>query len=229
MVLAFLYWRSRMSRSPDQAPYAPGLPVVPVKPAPKQTIFRGCPPEGEGGDTALNLRKNRVDDGDYVSADFAAVERLPWPAGVERLPRRRWPSEDAQSVAKYEGIPLSIEGYLAGAREQGPESTNCREDSPEMHDFHLWLVGSPSDDRSTSMVVEVTPRVRASHPEWDIESIQDLVPARERVRISGWLMLDQEHPDQVGRTRGTLWEIHPIMKIEVNRNGGWTTLNARTE
>jgi hypothetical protein len=42
-------------------------------------------------------------------------------------------------------------------------------------------------------------------------------------------MLDQEHPDQVGRTRGTLWEIHPIMKIEVNRNGGWTTLNARTE
>jgi hypothetical protein len=30
------------------------------------------------------------------------------------------------------------------------------------------------------------------------------------VRIRGWLMLDQEHPEQIGKTRGTLWEIHPI-------------------
>jgi hypothetical protein len=30
-------------------------------------------------------------------------------------------------------------------------------------------------------------------------------------------MLDQEHPDQLGKTRGTLWEIHPIMRIEVSR------------
>jgi len=35
------------------------------------------------------------------------------------------------------------------------------------------------------------------------------------VRISGWLMLDPEHPDQLGKTRGTIWEIHPVMKLKV--------------
>jgi hypothetical protein len=43
------------------------------------------------------------------------------------------------------------------------------------------------------------------------------------VRVSGWLMLDPEHPDQVGRTRGTIWEIHPILAIEVRRGDAWRT------
>jgi hypothetical protein len=225
LVGALLYLRSR--RNPTgRLPDAPGLPVVSVKPTPKETTFRGCPPEGDGGDQQLNLLKNRVDEGDYLPAEFAAVEKLSWPRSVERLPRRRWSSDDAASVARYEGIPLSVEGYLAGAREQGPESTNCRGADPAMLDFHLWLVGSPDEDRSTSMVVEATPRIRASHPEWDLEVIQDLVHSKDKVRISGWLMLDAEHPDQVGRTRGTLWEIHPIMRIEVNHGGAWSTLDS---
>jgi hypothetical protein len=95
-----------------------------------------------------------------------------------------------------------------------------------MRDFHLWMVASPDDDRSTSMVVEVTPRIRANHLEWDIEAIRDLVRNKYRVRISGWLMLDPDHPDQVGKTRGTMWEIHPIMKIEVNRSGAWGELDS---
>jgi hypothetical protein len=41
------------------------------------------------------------------------------------------------------------------------------------------------------------------------------------VRISGWLMMDPEHPDQIGNTRGTIWEIHPIMQIEVQESGGF--------
>jgi len=45
------------------------------------------------------------------------------------------------------------------------------------------------------------------------------------VRVSGWLLLDQEHPDQVGRTRGTIWEVHPIMRFEVQRGGRWVALD----
>jgi hypothetical protein len=41
------------------------------------------------------------------------------------------------------------------------------------------------------------------------------------VRISGWILLDPEHPDQVGKTRATIWEIHPVMKIEVSTGGMW--------
>ena len=37
---------------------------------------------------------------------------------------------------------------------------------------------------------------------------------QRRVRISGWLMLDQMHPESVGRNRVTLWEVHPIMRVE---------------
>jgi hypothetical protein len=38
------------------------------------------------------------------------------------------------------------------------------------------------------------------------------------------LMLDPEHPEQLGKTRGTLWEIHPVMRIEVRRGGRWGDL-----
>jgi hypothetical protein len=228
LAAAVLYWRRRVNRTADQVPPAPGMPVMPTKPRPKEITFGGCPPEGDGGDRQLNLLKNRVDEGDWVPAEFGAVEKLPWPRSVERLPRRLWSSDDVAAVARYEGVPLSIEGYLAGAREEGPESTNCHGADSEMRDFHLWLVGSSDQDRSASIVVEVTPRIRASHPEWDIEDIEALVRSKDKVRISGWLMLDPEHPDQIGKTRGTLWEIHPILKIELNRNGGWVPLDSRT-
>jgi len=39
---------------------------------------------------------------------------------------------------------------------------------------------------------------------------------KQQVRISGWLMLDPEHQDMIDEgLRSTLWEIHPITKIEV--------------
>jgi hypothetical protein len=41
-------------------------------------------------------------------------------------------------------------------------------------------------------------------------------------------MLDPEHPEQLGKTRGTLWEIHPIMKMEVERGGRWVDLEHQT-
>ena len=51
---------------------------------------------------------------------------------------------------------------------------------------------------------------------------------RQRCNSSalGWSMLDQEHPEQLNQTRGTLWEIHPIMQIEVQQNGSWVPLDS---
>jgi hypothetical protein len=40
-----------------------------------------------------------------------------------------------------------------------------------------------------------------------------------RIRITGWHLYDQEHPEQIGKFRATLWEIHPIMKIEFFMGG----------
>jgi len=203
----------------------PGFPEIEHKQEPREIVFDGCPPEGDGGDPELNRLKNRVDEGKYLSVDFGVLIDISWPRDIERERRGRWSQSDREDVEQYEGTPVSVEGYLAGAKEEGPESPNCHGEEGEMRDFHLWLVKNADDDRSQSMVVEVTPRIRKDHPRWDLDDIRKLVKDGRHVRVSGWLMLDPEHPDQVGKTRGTIWEIHPIMKIEVENHGAWKALD----
>jgi hypothetical protein len=202
-----------------------GLPDIAEKPKPVVADFKGCPPEGDGGDPDLNRLKNRTDRGDYVPVRFDAVVAIAWPKGVERRVRANWSPDDTAEVHRYEGVPISVEGYLAGARQEGPESPNCHGADPEFRDFHIWLTGSPDQDRSSSIIVETTPRVREKHPNWRTDVLGTIVKSKERVRISGWLLLDPEHPDQVGKTRGTIWEIHPVMQIEVKEQGKWTPLD----
>ncbi|HZS47541.1 MAG TPA: hypothetical protein VFC63_20890 [Blastocatellia bacterium] len=224
IVIAYGLWKfyKRTPSLPSRPPVA-GLPEMTVKPKPEETSFEGCSPEGEGRDRQLNLLKNRVDEGHYTPVAFDAIEKLTWPAEIDRKTREHWSSSDVAEVSRYEGIPVSVEGYLAGVKLEGPESTNCHGSDNETRDYHIWLTASPGEDRSASIVVEATPRVRYKHPAWTISNLERLVKDQTKVRISGWLMLDPEHPDQVGKTRGTIWEIHPIMKIEINRSG-WQTL-----
>ena len=203
-----------------------GMPEMSQKPQPAEITFQGCPPEGDGNDPALNRLKNRVDDAqNYVPVQFDAYEKLPWPKTVERKARSKWSAADSAAIARYEGIPVVITGYLASAREEGPESPNCHGADHPFRDFHIWLTKNANGDRSGSIVIEATPRVRVKHPGWRTDVLGQIARADQQVRISGWSMLDPEHPDQVGKTRGTIWEIHPIMQIEVQRQGQWVTLD----
>jgi hypothetical protein len=43
--------------------------------------------------------------------------------------------------------------------------------------------------------------------------------------VSGWLLLDTDHPEGVGKSRGTLWELHPVMQIAVSKDGQWIGLD----
>ncbi|MBV9774658.1 MAG: hypothetical protein JO040_11945 [Gemmatimonadetes bacterium] len=196
-----------------------------AKPTPELAAFRGCPPEGDGGDPALNRLKNRIDEpARPVPLPVDTLLNLPWPRDVAREDRARWSAPARGEVGRYEGVPLVVEGYFAGAKVEGPESPNCHGADTEMRDWHLWLTGGEGEDRTRSVVVETTPAVRARHPEWTLAAVRGAIRSRSRVRITGWLMLDPEHPDQVGRTRGTIWEIHPITRIEVQQNGSWVPL-----
>ena len=197
------------------------------KPEPGELNTGACVAVGAGIahlDSATDLRKNRVDTADaYHGVPFETILPLPW----KGLPNRRynWSPENRADVARYEGVPLSVEGYLAGAKEEGKEATNCGLDTHDWHDWHVWLVETAGEgtsrDRTRAIVVEVTPRVRAGHATWELDSLRSFQRNGERVRVSGWLMLDPDHPDQVGNTRGTTWEIHPIIRIEVWREGEW--------
>jgi len=201
------------------------LPDMPNKPQPEETTFNGCPPEGQGGDSIQNRLKNRSDAGNYVPVKIDAVMALTWPLSVEQKDRQNWSPEDAAEIANYEGIPVIVVGYLAGGKESGAESTNCGQTSNDMVDWHIWFVRNAGDGREFSIVVEPTPRSRANH-QWTLAKISSVVANQERVRISGWVFFDPEHPDQIGKTRGTLWEIHPVMQIEVWQDSAWVPLDS---
>lgn len=204
-----------------------GFPRGLARPAPIAPGFQGCPPRGDGGDPQLNLLKNRADSSaTYYPVTVEAIDSLPWPRSIERRRRDDWSLAARTQVGQWEGIPVSVEGYFAGAKQEGPESPNCHGADASFRDWHLWLSAAPGKDRSRSVVVETTPVVRASNPEWTLMSIRALAASGTRVRVSGWLMLDPEHPDQVGRTRGTIWEVHPITRIEVRTAAGWVPLRA---
>ena len=79
--------------------------------------------------------------------------------------------------------------------------------------------------------------MRAKHPAWNADNLNKLAKDETQVNISGWLLLDQEHPEQIGHTRGTLWEIHPITKFLVcrkdhcdpNQESDWSALDDTTK
>jgi hypothetical protein len=48
---------------------------------------------------------------------------------------------------------------------------------------------------------------------------------KTQIRISGWTLSDPDHPGHIGDFRSTLWEIHPITKIEVMQNGQWVDVD----
>jgi hypothetical protein len=204
-------------------------------PLPPQNNFQGCPSNGDGGDPALNRRKNRLDSITWNTLQVNSILQLDWPAGVQGKKRSTWSQQDKDKVSRFEGVAVQLEGFLAGMKVEGPESCNCHADKPGV-DYHLWLAADAAtatfrdpqshlDGRARSVVAEVGPRVRAVKPDMKDSKIKPLVDGKTRVRLSGWLMLDQEHADQVGKTRGTIWEIHPIIKFEFQKNGQWVSLD----
>lgn len=181
-------------------------------------LWAQCDPLGAGdapptqpGKVALNILKNRV--------------QLP-PVLVPMTVEDILAFHDAEDPA-LENTGVLVEGWLLGRRHEGPESPNCH--SQVRRDFHMWLGDAPEAPqtqaeamamRDLAVVVEPTPNMQDEHPTWTELALGQLV--RKRIRVRGWLMYDPEHPDQLGHTRGTLWEVHPVMGIEVLQpNGTW--------
>ncbi len=230
------------------APPPQDCPPLPVDASHTTGDFKGCPPEGKGKkgpsgkvgpfDPDLDRLKNR----DLPPAEFEdlavsdLLDNVPAKAVKARKAkggkkRACWPQDARDEVAEWEGKGARVEGYLLNVVEESEEACNCRKTGLANHDFHMWLVESRTDDRTQAIVIEVSPRLRPSNPAWDLTTLKDLANHTAKVRISGWLMWDHEHPEQLKpaknrptATRGTLWEIHPIHKIEVRTSGKWKAL-----
>jgi hypothetical protein len=198
---------------------------------PAKITLASCPAEGRDAitragnrariDTVTDLIKNRVQEGDYQPVSVDQILALPGKTGLPTQ-RFQWTKADADTVARYEGAPVVVEGYLIGLRVQGPENTNCDIADARWRDWHIWLVATEAEamrrDKTRAVVAEATPRVRLMMPQADRglsqQQIQMWVQRGRRVRVKGWLMHDPDHPNEVGKSRGTTWEVHPVMRIE---------------
>ncbi len=83
----------------------------------------------------------------------------------------------------------------------------------------------PGDGEDTAVVVETTARVRKGHPKWTTANLAPWVNSHAMVRISGWTLLDPEHRAHLGKYRSTLWEVHPVTRIELFSSGQWVDLD----
>jgi len=176
-----------------------------------------CPPNGSPklGGAPLPITKQQLN---------GLKNRTEMPPSVEPMKVGDILHFDDRHDPELEKKGVVLEGFLLGFKREGPESPNCYSDT--RRDFHMWVGPRqpPSPDmslamRAQSVVVEPTPAMQERHPTWDEENFNELVG--RRIRVTGWLMFDPEHPDQIAHTRGTLWEVHPVMKIEVFHAGEW--------
>ena len=216
-------------------PPATAIDISWDKSAPKSGTFvisdgRDCGPEGDGEDTLTNIRKNRIDvPADYHEVKWVDIAHVPFPRD-KVVPKAlvRWSADEIVKIMQFQDIPVSAEGYINRIRPQAgnKESTNCDATKAADTDWHIAFVENAADDEPGSIVVEVTPRVRQMHPAWTQNNLKPWIHSQLKVRFSGWLLFDPEHKNHLGRFRQTLWEIHPITKIEVQRpDGAWIDLD----
>jgi hypothetical protein len=176
-----------------------------------------CGPKGNTPDEKmkeLNNNKNRTDEpgpDDFVAIDWDDMKDLP----VDR-------ADDIQ------GAPVSVTGFLSRRvkveNEAPGESTNCNHLQDDQVDWHMYLTKQPHQQIKRAIIVETTPRVRPNH-KWTTEMLQPFVNKNKRVRISGWLLFDFQHLGVVGTQRASIWEVHPITRIEVqDADGNWVNI-----
>jgi hypothetical protein len=187
--------------------------------------FHGCPATGTGSDPYLNSLKNR--DKPPTTARLYTVTQLlnglPKTLPKQKVHRDAWSAAQRDLAAKWESRAVVAQGYLLHVVQEGKEACNCG--STQYVDHHLWLAATPGSSRTKAMVVEVSPRSWTTHPTWsNNNTFQNVIAAKSKVRVAGWLTWDQEHKEQLGKTRQTLWEVHPIHQIQVQRGNQWVNL-----
>lgn len=179
----------------------------------------GCPPEGDAVQQLarnLNVLKNRHSAPQAADLD----NRVSLKALLE-------PGDDLQRWDHDRGA--EIKGYVVNVKVGGIETANCHAKDPLDRDTHIELALASAASETERVIVEVTPwwRKRGEDDEgqevdWRTSSLRDALIGR-KVSVRGWLLEDLEHKGQAKNTnpggdhdwRATIWEIHPITRIEV--------------
>ena len=145
------------------------------------------------------------------------------------------PFDDSQGalIDRQESRAVTLEGYVIRVQQLAGGITYLH--LFRRGDIHLEIGPDPDfgavGDSSERVICEITKPFQWSHKHWNLEGLAPLVtlvrddliehsypggtPGGTRVRISGYLLDDFVHCLAMGSTRATVWEIHPITKLEV--------------
>lgn len=222
----------------EEAPSSEVSPEWERPPVSRSTLVHSttgerCGPRGApGGDGPTLLLKNRNDEPTVSRAvTFDALTGLPYERGGLRGDRTRWTSAQRREVERYEGVHLTVVGYLAAVRPQrsSGEATNCGFTGEPNTDWHMALVRTYRDGEAHSVVVEPTPRMKRRHPNWTKANLAPWTGTErgraDSVRVTGFLFYDPDHANHLDRFRRTMWELHPVTRIEVWQGGRWVDLD----
>lgn len=189
-----------------------------------------CPPEGSGGDLSSNRLKNRwVEPKDYQEKTVGDIlVTLPVTLYTPKS-RTAFREKHFEVIEANEYKGIALVGHVVDATQARPHLANC--ESKKRRDIELRLTqeqpASPTDGkrlRGQAMIAAVTPWAQDNHPEWTLKAFEKLAKAGAKVRVSGWMFYNAEPQEELMQLRGTMWEIHPVTKIEVWKDGGWVSL-----
>lgn len=165
-------------------------------------LLLACPVTGRGGDPELNRLKNRAEPPPAARTWAGTI-----PDVLNMRQPTRWHVGARRLNGEAKGVALT--GYLVKANAAGKESCNCED--PARVDWHLAVAERADDPLGEAVVCELTPRFGRCG--WTLPRLRALVG--QRVRVTGWMMLDTEHLDGAQAWRGTAWEVHPVTRVEV--------------
>ncbi len=120
---------------------------------------------------------------------------------------------------------VKVRGMITEVKHGSSEQCNCH--STEKLDYDIHIVFSDSLGNG-KMICEVNRFTQATDKGLNYAAIHSMIG--RQVIIYGWLFPDSEHEQNATNTcikctnvwRTTIWEIHPIMKIEVLNVPSWS-------
>ncbi len=189
-----------------------------------------CPPEGRGGDPIANRMQNRQEvPRSYQEIDISRFKNEFSPDLHTAATRDQLTPAQIDYIAPREKRAVALTGYLLMAQ-RGPRSAaNCSD--RRRRNILIWVSAVPEIHprqakllRAQSVVAELTHMGQDQHAAWQPGRLEKLARQGVQVRISGWAYYDSSSRKALGQSRVTLWEIHPVTRIELWKNGSWNAL-----
>jgi hypothetical protein len=172
----------------------------------------------------------------------------PLPADRAKLKGLATVDVNGNPVTLGEGDLVTLDAFILDAKHDdtfpfgfGGEGVNCKNSLLEWNDIHVALGSTALAKECSSATAEIIPHFRSAV--WDrvdtnsctVAHVTNPLPVKHlRVRITGQLFFDGSHkPSSCSAPTGggnplrrSVWEVHPVYKIEVFDNGGFISLEA---